>query len=174
MAKTRQQKKEMLDSIIEKLEKSKAAVFVGFNGLTVNELEELRNICRENDLEYLATKKTLLKIALEKSNLPVKDQEILSNEVAVVFSYNDEVTAPKIVAKFAKSHEATTLKGGILENKIIDLSMVKKLVSIPGKEELLAKLVGSLNAPVSGFVTVLKGNLRGFVQVLNAIKKSKN
>ena len=174
MPKNKLQKKVMLDNIIEKLEKSKAAVFVGFNGLTVNEIEELRKTCRENDLEYLATKKTLLKIALEKSNLKVEDKEILSNEVAVVFSYGDEVTAPKVVAKFAKDHELATLKGGILEEKIIDLNMVKKLISIPGREELLAKVVGSLNAPVSGFVTVLKGNLRGLVQTLNAIKEQKN
>ena len=120
------------------------------------------------------TKKTLLKIALEKNNLKIDDKEILSNEVAVVFSYADEVTAPKVVAKFAKTYDAATLKGGILEEKIIDLSMVKRLVNIPSKEELLAKVVGSLNAPVRGFVTVLKGNLRGLVQALNAIKDQKS
>lgn len=174
MAKNKQQKEEMLNSIVEKLEKSSSAVFVGFNGLTVNEVEELRGVCRENDLEYLTTKKTLLKIALEKNGLNVEDSDILSNEVAVVFSYGDEVTASKVVAKFAKSHELAVLRGGILENKIIDLSMVNKLVSIPGKEELLAKMVGSLNAPVNGFVTVLKGNLRGLVQVLNSVKEQKN
>lgn len=174
MPKTKQQKKEMLKSLVEKLEKSKAAVFVGFQGLTVNDAEVLRNVCRENDLEYLVAKKTLLKIALEKLDLKVEDNEILSNEVAVVLSYGDEVTAPKVIAKFAKEHEAVILKGGILESKIIDLNMVKKLVSIPSKEELLAKVVGSLNAPISGFVTVLKGNLRGLVQVLNSIKEQKN
>ncbi|MBT4277304.1 50S ribosomal protein L10 [Candidatus Falkowbacteria bacterium] len=174
MPKTKQQKKEMLESLIKKLEDSKAAVFAGFQGLTVNETETLRKTCRENNLEYLVAKKTLLKIALEKSGLKAEDKEIFSNEVAVVLSYADEVTAAKIVAKFAKDHEVVTLKGGILESKIIDLNMVKKLVSIPSKEELLAKLVGSINAPVSGFVTVLKGNLRGLVQTLNAIKEQKN
>ncbi len=174
MAKNKQQKEEILNGIIERLEKSSSAVFVGFNGLTVNEVEELRRVCRDNNLEYLTTKKTLLKIALEKGGLKIEDNEILSNEVAVVFSYGDEVTAPKVVAKFAKNHESAVLKGGILENKMIDLTMVNKLVSIPSREELLAKVVGSLNAPVSGLVTVLKGNLRGLVNALNAIKEQKN
>ena len=173
MPKNKDQKKQILDLIIDKLKKSKAAVFVGFNGLSVGDSEQLRNLCRENDLEYLVAKKTLLSIALDKLNLKTDDKEIFSNEVAVIFSYGDEITGAKIVSKFAKDNEAVIIKGGIFEDKIVNLSMIKKISSIPGRQELYAKLVGSLNAPVNGFVNVLKGNLRGFVQVLNAIKEKK-
>lgn len=173
MSKNKDQKKQILDLIIDKLGKSKAAVFVGFNGLSVNDSEKLRNLCRENDLEYLVAKKTLLNIVLDKLDLKTDDKEIFSNEVAIIFSYGDEITGAKIVSKFAKDNEAVIIKGGIFENKIVNLSMIKKISSIPGRQELYAKLVGSLNSPVSGFVNVLSGNLRGFVQVLNSIKEKK-
>ncbi|MEA2089009.1 MAG: 50S ribosomal protein L10 [Patescibacteria group bacterium] len=173
MPKNKDQKKQILDLIIDKLKISKAAVFVGFNGLSVNDSEQLRNLCRKNDLEYLVAKKTLLSIALDKLNLKTDEKEIFSNEVAIIFSYCDEITGAKIVSKFAKDNEAVIIKGGIFENEIVNLSMIKKIANIPGRQELYAKLVGSLNAPVSGFVNVLKGNLRGFVQVLNAIKEKK-
>lgn len=173
MPKNRAQKKETLDFLVDRIEKSKAAVFIGFQGSKVTETDELRNACRAEGLEYLAAKKTLLKKALEKLGLTVENPEVLANEIAIVLSNEDEVIAAKVVAKFAKTHEAIALKGGILEKKVIDLKKVKVLVNIPSKQELYAKIVGSINAPISGFVTVLKGNLRGLVQVLNQIKNQK-
>ncbi len=172
MPKSKQQKKEILESLIEKLENSKAVTFFGFQGLKVKEIEELRKTCRENNLDYLVTKKTLLKIALDKLGVEISDPEVFAGEVAAVFS-PDEVLGAKVVSKFAKSHEAVVLKGGILERKIIGQKDVMGLAKLPGKEELLAKMVGSIKAPVNGLVNVLAGNLRGLVQVLNAIKESK-
>ncbi|NCF74947.1 MAG: 50S ribosomal protein L10 [Xanthomonadaceae bacterium] len=173
MPKNKEQKKQILNLIIDKLKVSKAAVFVSFNGLNVKSSEELRNLCRENDLEYLVVKKTLLRLSLKKLDLKTKDQEILSNEVAVIFSYNDEITGAKIAKKFLKDNKVMIIKGGIFENEIVGLPIIKKIASIPGREELYAKLIGGLNAPVSGFINVLKGNLRGLVQSLNAIKEKK-
>ncbi len=174
MPKNKQQKKEILNSFLEKIKKAKSVVFVGFNGLTVNESEELRKLCRENDLEYMVAKKTLLKLALKELNINNNQEDVFSQEVAAIFSYKDEVMGAKIAAQFSKDHEALVLKGGILENKIIDLKMVKNLVNIPGKDELYAKIVGSINAPLSGLVNVLAGNLRNLIQVLTAIKEKKS
>ncbi len=172
MAKTKEQKREFLNSLKDKLEKAKSIIFVGFNGLTVNEVEEIRKKCRENNLEYLVAKKTLLKKALKDMGIEPQ-AEMLSNEIAVVLSYEDEVMGAKIIGEFAKNNEALILKGGVLESKVIDLNMVKTLISIPSKQELYAKLVGTVKAPVNGFVNVLSGNLRGLVQVLNSIKDKK-
>jgi large subunit ribosomal protein L10 len=85
----------------------------------------------------------------------------------------DEVSAAKVVHTFAKDNEIVTIYGGILEGKFIDASGVKSLASLPSKQELLAKVVGSLNAPVSGFVNVLAANIRNFVSVLSNIKDKK-
>ncbi len=79
----------------------------------------------------------------------------------------------KLVKGFSKKHEDIEFQGGILEGQIIDIEELKKLADLPSREELLAKVVGSLNAPISGFVNVLAGNLRGLVNVLNAIKDNK-
>jgi large subunit ribosomal protein L10 len=78
-----------------------------------------------------------------------------------------------MMAKFVKGRETMSFVGGILENKGIEPSMVTSLSKLPGKQELLGQLVGTLNAPISGFVNVLAGNLRGLVNVLNAVKDKK-
>jgi large subunit ribosomal protein L10 len=79
----------------------------------------------------------------------------------------------KLLNQFRAQHEAMKFIGGLLENKYIDAVKVLELANVPGKQELLAKLVGSINSPVSGFVNVLAGNLRGLVQVLKAMSEKK-
>ncbi len=175
MPKTREQKKAILQDLTDKIQKAKAVVFVGFQGLKVKDIEELRKICRENGLEYYAAKKTLLKKALDSLGLsPAENEDIFSQEVALVYSYEDEVSGAKIADKFSRSHECLVLKGGILENRLVNLPEIKQLASLPTKEELYAKVVGSIKAPLSGLANVLAGNLRGLVQVLNAIKEQKS
>ena len=173
MAKTKQQKKKIVEELVEKLSLFKGLVFAGFNKLTVKDSRDFKNLCRENEIDYIVTKKKLLKIALEKNKLEV-DPSKIEGEVALVISKKEEIAPAKIVTQFMKNHEALAIKGGILESRFLSVEEVKNLAMIPGRNELLAKLVGSLNAPIAGFVTVLKGNLRGLVQVLGEIQKTKN
>lgn len=173
MAKTREQKELQVQSLADQLKTAKSAVFANFQGLTVQETEELRGKCREQGVAVLATKKTLLKRALTDMNLDV-DTKQFEGGVATFFGTNDEVAPAQIVAKFAKDHEIVSIFGGVLEGNFIDEAKVKQLSALPSKEQLLAKLVGTINAPVSGFVNVLAGNVRGLVTVLNAIKDSKS
>jgi large subunit ribosomal protein L10 len=93
--------------------------------------------------------------------------------VSALFGKEDEVAPAQLIAQFAKTHEVVTLFGGILEGKFIDAAKVKELSALPSKQQLLGQLVGTLNAPISGFVNVLAGNLRNLVGVLNNIKQSK-
>ncbi len=172
MAKTKEQKEAAAQVLAENLKSAKAAVFANFQGLTVQETEELRGLCRENNIVLTASKKTLLKRALADVGLDV-DTKAFEGGVAAAFGTDDEVAPAQIVAKFAKDHDVVTLFGGILEGKYIDAAKVTELSKLPSKQELYAKLVGSINAPVSGFVNVLAGNLRNFVGVLNAIKEQK-
>ena len=97
----------------------------------------------------------------------------LSGSVGIALSYEDEVVPASIVSKFAKENTTLTIGGGILENKFILADMVKRLASLPSKEVMLAKLVGTMQAPISGFVGALRANLRNLVGVLNAIKEKK-
>lgn len=172
MPKTKVQKEATLTQLVSSLEKSKGVVFANFQGLKVKESEALRKLCREQNVEFLAVKKTLLKKALAEVGKDV-DTKSFQGGVATVFGYEDEVAPAQIIAKFAKDHEIVKIFGGLLEGNVIDGGKVTALSKLPSKQQLLGQLVGTLNAPVSGFVNVLAGNLRGLVNVLNAVKDKK-
>lgn len=172
MPKTRQQKEVSISGLVSGLKNAKAAVFANFQGLKVSESEELRKKCRAEKVSVLATKKTLLRRALGDSGVTGVDPKVYAGGVAV-FMGSDEVTAAKVVNTFANTHEVVSIFGGLLEGRYMDTNQVKALAALPGKQELLGQLVGTLNAPVSGFVNVLAGNLRGLVSVLNNIKEAK-
>lgn len=156
----------------EKFTKSKSVVFANYMGLTVNDVQQLRRELRKENNEMVVAKKTLIGLMLEKAGLSREATKDMDGGLAVVFGYGDEVSPAKVVATFAKKHEMVGLQAGILEGKLIDTAAVKQLSLLPTKQELLAKMVGSLRAPISGMVNVLAGNLRGLVQVLSQIQKS--
>jgi len=173
MPKSKQQKQEAVAALVKNLKEAKGVVFANFQGLTVAQTEDLRGQCFKDSVDMLVVKKTLVKRAFDEAGLTVTDPDNFEGGVATFTSSSDEITPAKIVATFAKKHELVSVFGGILEGKFIDTLMVKKLAALPSKQELLGKMVGSLNAPISGFVQVMAGNLRGLVQVLNAYKESK-
>ncbi|MBU1131567.1 50S ribosomal protein L10 [Patescibacteria group bacterium] len=170
MPKTRQQKEQEVKKMIDELKNSKAVVFTTFDGLNVENNQELRNKLRNERVTYQVSKKTLLKMALKDFEVEGLDIDRLKGSVGVAASADDEVIAAKILANFAKVHEQLTIDGGILEGRYIGKEKVIELSKLPSKLELIAKTVATINAPISGFVNVLAGNLRGLVNVLSAIK----
>ncbi len=176
MPKTKQQKKEIVDSLKDKLNRSKSVIFTSFDGLGVKENEDLRSKLRENSSEYCVAKKTLLDLVFQDMD-DVSPQDF-EGRVAAVFGYEDEVAAAKTISDFRKElgkdddHKVSFL-GGILEDKFLTKEEVVNLSKLPSKQELYAKLVGSMNAPVSGFVNALSGNLRNLVYALKAIEEKK-
>ena len=174
MPKTREQKKVILEGLKDRITRSKSVIFTKFDGLEVKDNEELRNELKAENSEYCVAKKTLFNIAFENKKIEGLNVKSFDGRVAAVFGYEDEVAPAKIVDKFMKSHEGKVeFLGGILENKFMDASSVKQLAGLPSKQELYAKIVGSINSPISGFVNVLAGNLRGLVTVLKAIEEKK-
>jgi len=173
MATTKEQKKEILKNLKDKIKKAKSVLFIKFNGLGVKENEALRKELKQEEGDYMVAKKTLIDIAFKEENHEVGAKSF-EGQVATVFGYNDEVAPAKILGKFIKGNEGKIeFISGILDNKIIDAKAAEALTKIPSKNELYAKMVGSLNAPISGFVNVLAGNLRGLVTVLKAIEEKK-
>jgi large subunit ribosomal protein L10 len=173
MAKTKAQKEIALKDFVARVKKSKSLVFVNFDKLKVKEIEEFRKKCRQEKVDYLVAKKTLMKIGLKEAGYADVDSKNLEKGIATLFGLEDEVAPARISQEFGKTHEAMATVGGVLEGKYIDKNRVIELSKLPSRPELLAKVVGSIQAPVSGFVRVLSGNLRNFVYVLNAIKESK-
>lgn len=170
---TKQQKIELVKEITEKIKQSKSSVFVDFKGLKVKDTTDLKKQLREAGVEYLVVRKTLLDIALKNAGVEGADIKSMEGQVSLSLSNTDEVSAAKIIDKFSKTNENVKMLGGVLGSQVMSQQEVKALAKIPSKEQLLGQLVGTLNAPISGFVNVLAGNLRGLVQVLNAVKEAK-
>lgn len=180
MPKTKEQKKEILRDLADKIKRAKSVIFAKFDVLGVKENEDLRNKLRAEDSEYYVAKKTLLDLAFKDSQ--VKDLKIrdFEGKVAAVFGYQDEIAPARIIGKFKKeTPDKIDFIGGILDltapagSKFISSETIKALSELPSRQELYAKMVGSLKAPISGIVNVLAGNLRGLLCVLNAIKEKK-
>lgn len=175
MPKNKIQKQEILRNLSEKFKKSKSVVFAGFNALTVKDNEKLRDELRKENSEYYVAKKTLMNIAF-KDQIDELNVRSLDGKLAAIFSYGDEVAPAKILANFRKDKDKEArifFLGGILENKLLTKNEIEAVSMLPSKQELYAKLVGSMNAPISGFVNALAGNLKNLVYVLKAIEEKK-
>jgi len=176
MPKNKIQKQEILRNIKEKVKKSKSIIFAGFNALGVKDNEMLRAKLRAENSEYYVAKKTLINLAFKDSGLENLNVRDLDGKLAAVFSYDDEVASAKILGNFRKDKEKTNklvFLGGLLDNKFLSAQEVEALSKLPSRTELYAKMVGSMQAPISGFVNALAGNLRNLVYVLKAIESKK-
>ncbi len=173
MAKTREQKTDDLQKLVDSINSSKLAVLTDYRGLDVPAINELRNTGREKGIRFAVAKNTLLKKAAEQSNKEITDLSVFTGPMAVAFG-TDEVEAAKLVVDFAKTNEAVEVIGAIGESgDILTKEQVVALASLPSREQLLAQVVGTIAAPVTGFVRVMNGNLSGLAQVINAIKEKK-
>ena len=165
-------KEAAVSEIQEKMQQAQSVVFVDYRGLTVEEVTNLRCKMRDAGVEYKVIKNTMTQRAADKEGIEGLNS-ILEGPTAVAFGMKDPVSPAKILVDFAKDTKKTEIKGGVLDGKTIDVDGVKYLASLPSKEVLLAKMMGSLNAPVTGLVMALSGVMRNLVCALNAIKEQK-
>lgn len=170
MAKSREQKEQSVEQLASDLNQIKLAVLTDYRGLTVSELDELREKLDEEQIPYRVTKNTLLKLALKNSeNLGKIDTESLKGPLAVAFGFDDEVAAARLIHGFAKEHDALEITGALTgEGEYLDAAQVKALALLPTKDQLLGQLVATISAPIQGFNRVLSGNLSGLINVLRA------
>ncbi len=174
MAKTRQQKQAEVQRLTKSFQGAKSAVFTTFDGLNVADNQELRSKLRQEQVDFQVSKKTLLKKALTDAKVEGVEINDFKGNIAVAFAKDDEVAPARILNDFAKKHEQLQLQSGLLEGQIITLEKVKELATLPSRIELIAMTVATIQAPISGFVNVLAGNIRGLLNVLNGIKETKN
>lgn len=170
MALTQEKKEAVVANLVEHLSSSKITVMAQYTGLTVQESQELRAKARENGTTLLVVKNRLVKVAMSKvDSLKDVDTSGLEGQLMYAFNNEDEVAPAQVLANFAKEHPVIALKGAIdASGAVMDEAEVKHLASLPSKEQLHGQLVGTIAAPLSGFVNVLSGNLRGLMNVLNA------
>ena len=154
MSKNLELKKQKVDEIKGKFDGAKSAILVDYRGLNVEETTELRKNFREAGVEYKVYKNNLVKLAIADTEFEALAQD-LTGPNAIAFSYDDPVTPAKIIKDFAKKHQNLELKTGIVEGTYYGQEKIVEIAAIPSKEELLAKLLGSLKAPVSNFVYLI-------------------
>lgn len=167
----RQKKEVLVAEYSEKLEKAKGLVFTNYQGLTHHQLEALKRGLKKVDAEFVATKNTLIKIALKDK---AKDlDEHFNKPTGVLFIYNDIIEPLKLLAKTIKEFTLPVVKIGLLEGKIITDKEIAKLATLAPLPVLRAQLLGQMKAPISGLHRSLNWNLQKLVMTLNAIKDKK-
>lgn len=169
--KTKAEKAAQLEKIRKVFADSKSIVLVNFNGLTVAEDTELRRKVREAETEYTVYKNTLIAIVAKEAGLDLDAS--LSQNTALCSSAKDAVAACKVISEFAKKHDKLVIKSGVVEGKAVSAEEIKALAALPPKEVLVAKMLGSLNAPISGLVRTLHGTIAKVVYALDAVRAEK-
>lgn len=167
------EKQATVAEIRAKLEKAKGAVLADYRGLNVADATQLRRALREAGIEFRVLKNTMTRIAAREAGIQGLDV-YLEGPTAVAFGFDDLVAPAKILAKFAKDNKKIVIKAGIVEGKVVDEQGVKVLADLPPREVLIAKMLGSMQAPISGLVNVLQGNIRNLVYALEAVRNQKD
>ncbi len=165
-------KEGLVSEIKDRFNGAEAVILADYRGLTVKEVQELRVKVREAGGEIKVYKNSLTEIAIRELALPNLD-EFLAGPTAFVFIEADPVAPAKALAAFAKVHKALELKGGIVQSRVVGVEGVKMLATLPTREELIAKLLGTMQNPLTGTVRVLSGPARAFATVLDAIATQK-
>ena len=166
----RNEKDRLVDELKEKLSGANALYYTDFSGLNVKRMTDLRRRLRKANVEYVVIKNTLALRAVNESGLVT---ERLKGQTGLVIA-KDAVAAAKVLADFAKENDARpAVKGGLLEGKALDVAQVKKLASMPSREQMLAELGAGLQSPMAAFVGALNGLLYMFAGALEGLRQQR-
>lgn len=166
------QKTAIVAEIKERLEGAAGIIMADYRGLTVKEMQALRAKLREAGGELKVYKNTLTQLAAKELDLPSMD-DMLMGPTAMVFLSEDPVAPAKALVDFAKTHKGFDVKGGFIEQHVVDGEAVKAIASLPSREELIAKLMGTMLNPVRGFMSMLNAPAGAFARVVKAVADQK-
>ncbi len=165
-------KSEIIEALRAKADRAGIAVVTDFKGLTVEELTDLRVKLRAAGVDYQVVKNTLARKAVKGGTHEALAVHFKEN-CAVAFGYDDPVVAAKVLVDYAKTSKKFAIRLASLSGKIIDEQGVKDLSTLPGKPELLARLLGTMNAVPTNFVSLFANMIRGLLYALNGVKEKK-
>ena len=149
----KERKQEYIKDMTSQLDKSEAVIVTHYQGLTVSQLDELREKMREHGIQFKITKNRITKLALEKTRC--KDLSSLFSGPTAVAMSKDAITSAKILTNFSKENENLKILGGIMGNEILDVAGVKNVATLPSLEEARAKIVGILRSPAQKIASIL-------------------
>lgn len=148
-------KSALVEEIAAKLKGAQSAVVVEYRGLSVAEVTELRRNLRAEDVEFKVYKNSLVRRATEATDYEGLNAQ-LTGPNAIAFGNSDAVAPARVLAKFAKDHEALVIKAAVVEGKLLTVDEVKEISKLPNREGMYSMLLGMLQAPVSKFARVVK------------------
>lgn len=172
MAKSKSQKESDLVELTEKIKAAKSVVFSEYRGTTVKDIDNFRNTLRKENVFSKVYKVTLVKKALEANGIEAGSFDY-KTPLIISISNDEETTPARVIKNLSKEIKTIGVLSGVVDAKLIDKAGVLVLADLPSKQELLGQVVGTINAPISGFVNVLAGNVRSILNVLNAIAATK-
>jgi large subunit ribosomal protein L10 len=167
------QKEALVAEIRAKLEGAAGIILADYRGLSVKELQQLRRNLREAGAEVKVYKNSLAMIAVTEAGLPESLNDMLVGPSVFVFAGEDPVAPAKVMTTFAKEHAALEVKGGLVEGALVDAAGMAAVAALPSREELVAKMLGTMLNPMSGLVRVLNGPAGAFARVVQAIADQK-
>ncbi|MFA9556463.1 50S ribosomal protein L10 [Evansella sp. AB-rgal1] len=150
-----EKKKQVVHEIAEKLQASQSTIVVDYRGLDVAEVTELRKQLREAGVDFKVYKNTLARRATEIAGLTDLDANLVG-PTAIAFSNEDVIAPAKVLAGFAKKHDALEIKAGVIEGKVVSVDEVKAIADLPSREGLLSMLLSVLQAPIRNFALATK------------------
>jgi len=172
MAKTKEEKQNIVDNYIEKINSASALLIITPKQITPNEANTLRRTLQESDASFNVIKNSLFKIAIEKTKKPLQDIEFVG-ENAVVFIKGDISEITKKISNFLEEIKKGDIKGGVLDNVPLGKEEIEELAKLPPKEVMLAITVATIGAPLYGFVNVLNATMTNFVTLLKNLNSEK-
>ncbi len=166
---------EQVKKLTESLAEIEGLVFVDYQGASAREIEQLRNAVEELGGTFHIVKNTLLRIALMRSNIlnSVHGIDVLKSPTAVLYLHEDIISPIKKLAEFIKANPQVSIKGGIINNELLPTQKIDEIAKLPSYDKLIAKLLGQIQAPVSGLVRTLSGINRSLVYTLDQIRIAK-
>ncbi len=172
MAKTRSQKTELLEKYKDILKNKSGYLLVNSDKIDTATVTKLKVELKNLDANYAVVKNSIFKVALQEENQPLEAQDI-DLPTAIIYFEEDPTDPAKLVKETQKETQLLGAKGGVFEGEFLSEEKVMQLAEIPSKEILLGKLVGSMSAPLSGFMNAVTGNVRGLTMVLKGISEKK-
>jgi large subunit ribosomal protein L10 len=167
----KEKKEEAVKRIEGFISGSKAAIITDYRGMSVTEMSQLRHQLRNTEVEYHVVKNTLASLAAEKAG-KAELKEFLKGPTAIAFGYGEVTDLSRIIVEYIRSSKAPlSIKGGLLDKRVLSSAEVTTLASLPPKEILISQVLQQMQAPISSLLAVLSAGLRGFVGVLQARKQ---
>jgi large subunit ribosomal protein L10 len=169
----KEEKEQIITEVMEVASRARGMYFTDFHGLTVEQATELRRELRKAGIAYRVVKNTLARKALERVSGYDRVFDHLAGPTGIAFAFEDPVTPAKIIHKFSEKHNKLSLKVCVVEREVYDGSMLGELARIPSRTDLLAAILGSVQAPLAGIPMAVHALLRDVVSVVDELAKKK-